>query len=471
MPAALRTRRLRRIITAYSVNRIGFWFGTVALSLAVFDHTHSGPAVAATMLAAQVIPALAVPFLVARVEASRRRRELSGLYYFEAAATAVLAVLVLHFWLPAILLVVALDGTASLAASALMRAETAKAGREELAGAAADAEEATAHSRGSGQQAPPRPPESEQQMTPQSPQDEDERRAEAAERQANAALNVAFSVAFVLGPALAGVTVAAAGAGVALSIAAAAFLLCGTLLVDLHPHVEEAEGQSVRARLHAAWWHINRVRDLRSLLVAQAVAFVFFESAAPIEVAYAKATLRAGDGGFGALVAAWGAGVVLGSIIFARSPGRSLRVMVSAGTLAVGTAYVAFGAIGSLAGACAAAVLGGIGNGVQWTPLVTAVQRLTPAPLRGRVMGALESIGALAPALGLALGGALLALTSPRTAFFAVGAGALAATALFARIPMDRPELHADEEDAEVRLEPVPAADGGPDAARRSAAL
>ncbi|HTQ68668.1 MAG TPA: MFS transporter [Solirubrobacteraceae bacterium] len=457
MPAALRSPQLRRIILAYSVNRIGFWFGTVALSLAVFDHTHSGAAVAATLLAAQVVPALAVPFLVARVEASRRQRELSGLYWFEAAATAALAILVAHFWLPAILLLVALDGTAALAASALLRAETAKAGREELGDGAVD--EPPGHT--------PRPdPEPGRQA-----EDEREEQAEAAERQANAALNVAFSVAFVVGPALAGITTAAAGATIALLLAAAAFLLCGTLLVDLHPHVEEAEGESVRARLRAAWAYVRRAPDLRSLLIAQAVAFVFFESAAPIEVVYAKQSLHSGDGGYGALIAAWGAGVVVGSIIFARSPKRSLRLMVSAGTLAVGMAYVAFGAINVLAGACAAAVIGGIGNGVQWTPLVTAVQRLTPFPLRGRVMGALESIGALAPALGLVLGGALLALTSPRTAFYVVGAGALAVTALFVRIPMDRPQAGANEEPLGAHVESAHAVDARADAADRSAAL
>ena len=120
---------LRRIIVAgYTVNRLGTWFGFVALSVAVFDHTHSAIAVASLLLASQVLPALIVPALVARVETSTRRGELSRLYLFEAATTAALIVLVLwHFSLPAILLLVALDGTAALAASALLRAAGAHA--------------------------------------------------------------------------------------------------------------------------------------------------------------------------------------------------------------------------------------------------------------------------------------------------------------------------------------------------------
>lgn len=409
MTSSLSSPRLRRIITAYTVNRLGTWVGTIALSLAVFDHTRSALAVASTLVAAQVLPAFAVPALVAKVEASHRRRELSGLYFFEAATTTALAVLLWHFWLPAVLMFVALDGTAALAASALLRTEAARAGREQAAISS---------------------------QTPIEVIDQREDDARAGERSANAAINVAFSATFVLGPVAGGAIAAGAGAPVALFVDAASFLVCGALLLDLHPHVEEAAGTSVRARLTAAWEHIKGVPALRSLLLTQAAALVFFESAAPIEVAYAKATLHAGDRGFGLLVTSWGVGVVLGGIVFARSATRPLGTMLSAGTFAVGLAYIGFAAAPSLAFACAAALVGGIGNGVQWAPLVSAVQLLTPQALQGRVMGALESIGALCPAFGLTLGGALVALSSPRVAFLIVGMGAALTTVAFVRVPL-----------------------------------
>ena len=131
VPSPLRSARLRRIVAAYTVNRLGTWFGFIALAVAVYDHTHSAVAVSALLLAGQVLPAFVVPALVARVEASSRRGELSGLYLLEAAATAALAALVWRqFWLPGILLLVALDGTAALAASALLRAAAARCARE-----------------------------------------------------------------------------------------------------------------------------------------------------------------------------------------------------------------------------------------------------------------------------------------------------------------------------------------------------
>jgi MFS family permease len=401
VPSPLRSTRLRRIIGAYAVNRLGTWFGLVALMVAVFDQTHSAIAVAALLLAGQAVPAFVVPAVVARVEASARRGELSSLYFFEAVATAALAILLWHFWLPAVLLLAALDGTAALAASALLRAEVARAARDQV-----DAQ----------------PPDA---LRPAQSAEED---AHEAERKANAALNVAFSGTFVLGPALAGAVVAAAGAPAALFIDVGSFLVCGALLLDLHPHVEEAAGSSVRARLGEAWRHVNEVPSLRGLLVAEAVALLFFESAGPIEVAYAKATLHAGDRGFGLLVTAWGAGAVLGSLVFARSVRRPLGAMLSAGALAIGLGYVGFAAAPSLALACPAALIGGVGNGMQWPSLISVVQRLSPPQLHGRMMGAAESLGALCLAGGLLLGGVLVALSSPRTAFLVVGLGALTTT-------------------------------------------
>jgi MFS family permease len=108
--------------------------------------------------------------------------------------------------------------------------------------------------------------------------------------------------------------------------------------------------------------------------------------------------------------------------------------MLSAGTLAVGLAYVGFAAAPSLPVACAAGLLGGLGNGVQWASLLSAVQQLTPQSLHGRMMGAVESINALCPGIGLLLGGVLVALGTPRSAFLIVGLAATATTALFLRI-------------------------------------
>jgi len=450
----LRSPRLRRIVVAYTVNRLGTWFGFIALSVAVYEHTHSAVAVAGLLVAGQVLPAFVVPALVARVEASSRRGELSGLYLFEAAATAALAVLVWNFWLPGILLLVALDGTAALAASALLRAAAARCAREwaeahheraetalgslpahTYAGQAGIALAAGQDGLGDNSLSRSSPGGD---SSGESPSDARETSALDAERRANAALNIGFAVTFTLGPALAGLAVPAFGAPTTLLIDAVSFVICGAMLLDLTPHVEDAETSSVRARVRAAWEHINEVPTLRGLLLAEAIALVFFEFSPPIEVAYAKSTLHAGDSGYGLLLGAWGLGVAIGSIVFARSIRRSLGVLLSASTLAVGLAYLGWAIAPSLAVACVAGLIGGVGNGVQWAALISAVQRLTPQSLHGRMMGAVESLGAICPGIGLSLGGAIATLSSPRGAFLVAGLGAALSTIAFVRLPLGK---------------------------------
>ncbi|HEV2982275.1 MAG TPA: MFS transporter, partial [Solirubrobacteraceae bacterium] len=425
MTSPLRSAQLRRILIAYTVNRLGTWIGLLALLVAVFDHTHNALAVSALLLAGQALPVFLVAAVVARVEASERRHELTGLYCFEALVTALLAVLMSHFSLPVVLFLAALDGVAALAASSLLRAEVARVAREQAE------RERTA-----------------MRFTPaqildhSGPQVADS--TEEAERKANAALNVCSSTSFVLGPVIGGAIVAAAGASTALFIDAGSFLICGALLLDLHPHVDEAEGGSVRARLRAAWRFISEAPSLRGLLLAEAVALVFFEAGAPIEVTYAKTTLHAGDRGLGLLLTTWGAGGILGSVAFARLVRRPLGVMLSVGTVVIAIGYLGLAVAPSLALACIAGFAGGVGNGMQWPSLISIVQRLSPARLHGRLMGAVESLGALAVAIGLPLGGVLVALSSPRVAFVVIGLGALAVTVALAKLSLDRraaPEL------------------------------
>jgi len=415
----LESARLRRILLAFTVNRLGGWFGLVALLVLVFDHTHDALAVSALLLAWQALPAFVVPALVARVEASKRGGELSGLYLIEAVATAALAVLVWHFWLPGVLILAAIDGTAALAASALLRAELARAAREEAGALAAGAHVG----------------------------EEQEARAQEAERKANAALNIAFSATFVVGPALGGLVVAGPGVATALFIDVGSFVLCAALLTDLHPHVEQAGVDSVRARLRAAWQYVGERVALRKLLLVYAVALAMFETAAPIEVAFAKETLHAGDRGLGLLFTCWGAGAVLGSLAFARLHRRPLALMLSAGTLAIGVADGGFALAPTLTVACGAAIVGGAGNGVELPALVSLVQQVAPSHMHGRLMGAVEALTAFAVAIGLALGGTLVALTSTRVAFAAVAAATAVVAAVLLSLGRRGGDLAVDDGD------------------------
>ncbi len=150
----------------------------------------------------------------------------------------------------------------------------------------------------------------------------------------------------------------------------------------------------------------------------------------PIEVVFAKRTLGAGDAGYGALLASWGAGMVIGGLAFAVLRRTPLRVLLPASTLAIGCAYLATGAAPTLLVACLASAVGGAGNGIQWVALITAVQQLTRADYQARVISLLESLGTAMPGLGFVIGGAVAAVFSPRMSFVVAGAGVLAVLAV-----------------------------------------
>jgi MFS family permease len=70
-------------------------------------------------------------------------------------------------------------------------------------------------------------------------------------------------------------------------------------------------------------------------------------------------------------------------------------------------------------------VVGGAGNGIQWVAVLTALQEATPTDYQARMAGLLESIGAAMPGVGYLIGGLIVSLASPRTAFAIAGAGIL----------------------------------------------
>ena len=135
-------------------------------------------------------------------------------------------------------------------------------------------------------------------------------------REGNAIINVGFTAAGAAGPAIAGVVVAALGVQTALLIDAASFVAVAAVLAAASRCRGQGRAGAVDgaaasgARLRAAQRRAER------LLVVQAAAFVFFTLVLPIEIVYAKETLDAGDSGYGALLSAWGIGMVIGSLVF-----------------------------------------------------------------------------------------------------------------------------------------------------------
>ena len=417
--APLKRPAFRRLALSYAVNELGDWLGIVALSILVFDLTGSPLATALLFIGSGFLPALLTPLLVARLESPPPRFVLPAIYAGEAVAFGALALLAGHFSLPAVIVVATVNGALALTARTLTRSVTAA--MLEPAGEL---------------------------------------------RAGNAILNVAFTSGAAIGPAVAGAVVAALDVQTALLLNAASFYLIAAILLTarLLPQPEPEREARILDRVRAGLGYIRGQRTLRGLLAAQAVALVFFSAVIPIEVVYAKETLGVGDTGYGVMLGCWGAGMVLGSVVFAGLRRAPLPVLLFFSTVAIGSGYLGIAAAPTLVAACAASVLGGAGNGVQWVALVSAVQELTAPNMQARVLGTLESTARATPGIGYLLGGLIASAWSPRATFLVAGAGVMAivaaATVLLGRNwPLERGKERPGSLDAadELMVELIPA--------------
>lgn len=384
----LRRREFRRLAASYAVNELGDWMGIVALSVLVFDRTGSAFATAVLFLGTGFLPAILAPILVARVERPPPRYVLPVLYAGEAAAFAGLALFSSHFSLAAVFVLATVDGALALTGRALTRAVAA------------------AMLEPSGEL-----------------------------RAGNAILNVAFTGGAAVGPAIAGLVVAGFGVETALLLDAVSFYAIAWILLTAGPLPQATPDEgNTRERLRAGLAYISAQARLRHLIFAQGAAFVFFAAVIPVEVIYAKETLDAGDAGYGLLLASWGVGMVIGSVVFATLRRASLPYLLLFSTVTIGLGYLGMAVAPALATACLAATMGGAGNGVQWVAVVSAVQELTVDSMQARVMSVLESIGAAMPGVGYLLGGLIATADNPRAAFAFAGAGVLAIVVIAAPI-------------------------------------
>jgi hypothetical protein len=376
----LSRRPFGRLLGSYTINELGDSIGVVALALLVYEETGKAAATAAFFIAAKFVPAFIAPGLTARVDQLDLRRVLGGIYVAEAVVFGVLAWVADGRYVLALVLALALvDGTLAVTARALTRGAVGSL------------------------------------LQPVG-----------LLKEANGLLNVGFAAASVGGAALAGMLIAQWSLSVALTADALTFLVIAIVLARTRGlPTAEVERERWRQRFQGGLSFARHSRRVRLLLLGEGMALVFFTLVIPIEVIYARESLDVGSAGFGLLVAAWGAGIVVGSLLYLVVKSRSTFALIIVSTAAIGVAYVGMSAAQTLTGACLLAVLGGAGNGVQWIAVVTGLQEATPIDLQARVVGLLESLNAALPGVGFLVGAVIATAATPRTAYAVAGGGVL----------------------------------------------
>ena len=227
---------------------------------------------------------------------------------------------------------------------------------------------------------------------------------------ANGRLELARSVAFAAGPALAGALVAWAGAPAAFVLAAMLSASAVALLLGLaeparaapaqrHPLLELQDG----ARLV---WRSELLRPILLTAVAWNISWFVLQAA---YVPYAVRALGLDANGVGLTLAGYGLGMIVGALlaprVMAALPfGRAIQVGPAFSVLAAAT-MVATLLWPSAALAFAAFFLFGAGP-ILWTiTSVTLRQTVTPGAMLGRVSALFLTVNTGARPVGAALGG------------------------------------------------------------------
>jgi MFS family permease len=252
------------------------------------------------------------------------------------------------------------------------------------------------------------------------------------------ALNASlFNASRVVGPAVAGVLIAAFGVGVCFAINAVTFLavLASLLMMrpeELVPVQRSAEPPTMMRGIREGLSWVLHTPELRLVLAIVTVVSTVGFNFHVILPLLASDTLHTGPEVFGILSACFGGGALVGALLSA-SLGRASWKALVAGT---GGFSLSLLALAPLATVWACAVLLFV-TGVSftlWTSNANSILQLrAPDHLRGRVVSLyLWAFAGLAPVGGL-LAGWLCDLGGTQLSFAVAGAAGLAMTALAAR--------------------------------------
>ncbi len=248
--------------------------------------------------------------------------------------------------------------------------------------------------------------------------------------------SVIFNTARVLGPAVAGLTIAAFGEGVCLSINALTFVaVISSLLMLRLPPMGGAASDSPWVHLREGFTFAGSHRGVRALLAMNAAMNITRAPVVALAPFFADAIFGRGSAGLGILTGAAGIGAVAGSLGLARrTHTRGLPKIVYYSALTTGACLALFAWSPSFYLSLAVFAVIGFSHMRQNASSNTLIQTLIPDGYRGRIMAlySMTVVGVLP--LGHLAGGAIAEVVGPRWTVAAGGALCLAAAFRFGRL-------------------------------------
>lgn len=205
------------------------------------------------------------------------------------------------------------------------------------------------------------------------------------ELQAAIGLNtIGMNVSRAVGPALAGVIVAAVGSGMVFILNAISFLAVITALYRWQrtPKESELPAERVFGAIRAGLRYARHSPELRAVLTRGAAFFVFASASWALMPLIVRQELKRGPSTYGLFLACLGIGAIAGALLLPRAREHLSRdKIVAGGTVLYSVAMLALAHSGNVYAAAAAMLL----TGVAWISVVSSLMAAAQTALPGWV--------------------------------------------------------------------------------------
>jgi MFS family permease len=251
--------------------------------------------------------------------------------------------------------------------------------------------------------------------------------------------SVSYNVARSVGPALGGIVVALAGPGPAFLLNAISFIGVIAVLVPWKPKPKRAShpAESLRGAVRAGIRYTRHATELKAVLLHMAVFIVFGSAIWALVPLVARFELGTGAGGYGILLAAAGAGSLIGAAIMPHIRHRfSVNFLIATAELVFAGATISLGFVTSLP----LAIFAMFASGIAWLTLVSnfnvIVQTVVPSWVHARALGMYWMIFIGGMAIASYLWGVIADLTGVPAALMIAGISLVIFIPVMQRVPV-----------------------------------
>ncbi len=242
-----------------------------------------------------------------------------------------------------------------------------------------------------------------------------------------------------IGPLLAGLVGSIGGTSTALLLDAAVSVVfsVGISMLGLR-RTRTTAPQGADDGVAAGVRYLRRDRPMGLLVIVVSAIIAFMGVTMVAELFLAEKVLHGGTTGYALLITGWTGGMTLGTVIAGRLPPRLLAPGIIVGLVVLGLG-VAGGALApTMWMAIAAYGIGGIGDGIQLVGTRALLLQRAPDHIAGRACAIFTGLTFGAVSIGMAVSAPLVALFGVRGALFAAGAASILAAAVAVGLHLQR---------------------------------